>query len=261
MIEPLSWSEPPADSWDGYDDEPPMESYDGIHDNQPGPTAEDASRPTPFDRLLGRLVDDEEMERRPPPEYLIDGVLVRDTLAVLYGASGGGKSFVGADWGLSVASGSWWQGRRVDKGPVLFIAAEGSGGLGARFAAWKAANRFVGPAGMMVLPEPVNLLDALAVEVLAQVASHIGAVLVLIDTVARSMPGGDENAAKDGSGGGRRRCRPSSDRCNRRPGASRWEGHDSGHEGLECSPCCCGHRDRVQGRGRTPRALLCEAEG
>lgn len=152
---------------------------------------------SPLDKFLSLLITDEDMERRPPPEYLIDGMLVRDSLGAIYGASGSGKTFVALSWALSVATGSWWQGRRVVKGPVLFVAAEGSGGLGARIAAWKAHNRFQGDAGLMVLPEPVCIMDPLTARVVGEACLVKGAVLVVIDTVARSMPGGDENTAKD----------------------------------------------------------------
>lgn len=124
-------------------------------------------------------------------------MLVRDSLGAIYGASGSGKTFVALSWALSVATGSWWQGRKVVRGPVLFIAAEGSGGLGARIGAWKEHNRFCGDAGLLVLPEPVCIMDPTTARVVGEAAQARSAVLVVIDTVARSMPGGDENAAKD----------------------------------------------------------------
>lgn len=163
----------------------------------PRPTGPDELGESALDRFLGLLITDEAMESRPPPEYLIEGVLVRDSLAVLYGPSGSGKTFVAMDWQLSVATGSWWQGREVKQGPVLFVAAEGSGGLGTRITAWKEANKFYGAAGLFILPEPVNLLDRVETAVVAEAAKRVGAVLVVIDTVARSMPGGDENSARD----------------------------------------------------------------
>lgn len=157
----------------------------------------DEKGPSAVERFMAGLLTDEAMEARPPPEYLIDKVLVRDSLAVLYGASGVGKSFVAVDWGLSVGSGSWWHHHRVTKGRVLFVAAEGSGGLGARISAWKQANTFYGDAGMLIHPQPVNLLDGASAHILGEAAAQLGVVLVVVDTVARSMPGGDENAAKD----------------------------------------------------------------
>lgn len=179
-------SNPPVD--DGY--------FDGYPDlgAEPG---EQRAGGSALDRFVDGLVTDTDMERRPPPLYLVEGVLVLDSLAVLYGASGGGKTFVALDWALSVATGSWWQGRQVRRGPVLFVAAEGSGGLGARITAWKGANRTCGEAGVLIHAEPVNLLDPLAAAVVAEAAKQVGAVLVVVDTVARSMPGGDENSAKD----------------------------------------------------------------
>lgn len=150
-----------------------------------------------LDRFLGSLLTDEQLEDMPPPAWLIDGQLVRDSIAVLYGASGGYKTFLVLSWMLSISTGSWWFGREVQQGPVLMIAAEGSGGLGRRIAAWKQHGRYHGNAGLMVRPEPVNLLDRGQASVVATAAKRMGAVFVVVDTVARSMDGGDEDKARD----------------------------------------------------------------
>ena len=44
------------------------------------------------------------------------------------------------DLGLSVATGRQWLGKPVEKGLVVYIAAEGVGGLAKRVAAWKLVN-------------------------------------------------------------------------------------------------------------------------
>ena len=59
-----------------------------------------------------------------PPEYLIDGLIETETLGLLFGDPGCGKSFVGADIGLSVATGAPFHGRKVKQGAVFLIAGE-----------------------------------------------------------------------------------------------------------------------------------------
>jgi putative DNA primase/helicase len=72
----------------------------------------------------------------PDPEWLIDGILPANKLSVVYGASGTGKSFLALDWGLSIATGTGWQGNRVKQGGVAYIAAEKGPGYKHRIQAW-----------------------------------------------------------------------------------------------------------------------------
>jgi len=168
-------------------------------------TAERAAldRPEPQpDTILGRLrqriLTAEQVENLPPPEWLIDGYLVRNTLAVVYGKPGGGKSFTALDWAASVVTGSWWFGRQVRKGAVLYVAAEGLEGLGKRLRAWKDRNHHHSNLdGLRFVAGPVSLLDAVAVTALAQVVDEMQPELIILDTLSRSMPGGDENGPKD----------------------------------------------------------------
>jgi hypothetical protein len=182
----------------------PIHGSGGVATATAGPESNGTERPgglitgeSDIDRFMGSLLTDEQLENLPPPEWLIDGLLVRNSIGVLYGASGGYKTFVALSWMLAVSTGSWWFGREVRQGPVLMVAAEGSVGLGRRIAAWKEHNRFYGGAGLLVRPEPVNLLDRAQVSVVATAAKQMGAVLVAVDTVARSMDGGDEDKARD----------------------------------------------------------------
>ncbi len=70
----------------------------------------------------------------PDPEWLIENLLVKGSFAVLFGAPGVGKSFLALSWALSLAAGKPWLDRAVIGGPVVYIAAEGFGGLKLRVA-------------------------------------------------------------------------------------------------------------------------------
>jgi hypothetical protein len=118
-------------------------------------------------------------------------------LAVLYGPSGSGKTFVALDWALSVATGSWWFGHEVTSGPVLYVAAEGVGGLGIRVRAWQEHRRTYGCGETNWLPLAANLLDKHSTAALVDIASELRPVLVVFDTLARWIAGGDENSPKD----------------------------------------------------------------
>lgn len=151
-----------------------------------------------LDLLRSYILTGHAVESIPPPEPLIDDWLDLESLAVLYGRPGGGKSFLAIDYALHVATGSWWQGHETVAGNVLYVAAEGRRGLGIRQRAWRLHNRHHNPVDRIHwLPRAVNLLDPVYAAALIQIADDLRPQLVVIDTLARSMVGGDENAGKD----------------------------------------------------------------
>lgn len=149
--------------------------------------------------LRSKLLTVEQVKAMPPPEPLIAGVLNRRKLAILWGKPGSGKSFVALDWGLSIATGAWWFGHEVTPGLVVYLAAEGADGLGVRIDAWQNDRRIhnIGADQFQLLPNAVNLLDRQWGDALVEVAGDLKPALVIADTLARSMPGGDENGSRD----------------------------------------------------------------
>jgi hypothetical protein len=133
----------------------------------------------------------------PSPAPLVAGMLDLDTLALLYGPSGSTKTFVALDLALSVATGTWWMGRAVEAGPVLYVVAEGLGGLGARVEAWQHQRQVWTCGDVAWLPMAVSLIDRTAAAALAELAAEVKPRLVVVDTLARCMVGGDENTARD----------------------------------------------------------------
>lgn len=143
-----------------------------------------------------RLLTAADLAALPPPSWLIDGLFETGKLAGLYGWYGGGKSFLALDWALCIAAGIPWFGRATQPGPVVYIAPEGVGGLHKRLAAWSAARGVPVPDTFRVLPDTVNMLDPATPEKLTATLVAYGltpATLIVIDTLARSMPGGEEN--------------------------------------------------------------------
>lgn len=134
----------------------------------------------------------------PKPEPLVPGLLDTNSLAVLYGASGSGKSFIALDIALRVATGEPWQSKHIHAASVLYVAAEGVGGLGDRVDAWSSQYKLTPPLDdMHFVTIPVNLFDEGWTDALVSLVRLGDFKLVVIDTLARSMDGGDENSARD----------------------------------------------------------------
>ncbi|MGV7184679.1 AAA family ATPase [Xanthomonas axonopodis] len=144
----------------------------------------------------------DDVESLPPPRWLVPGVLTEGSLAAIYGAPESGKSFLAVDISMAIAGGIDWHGRPVDRGGVLYIAAEGAPGLGKRFRAWKLdrcaqGRRF----DLHLMRDDLNLAAEKdgGVRAFAQaVADELGPLrLIVIDTLNQTAAGADENSAKD----------------------------------------------------------------
>ena len=137
--------------------------------------------------------------------HVIKGVLGPGELGVTYGAPKSGKTFFATDMSLHVAATLPWFGHRVKGGLVIYIASEMGRRAERRVRAW--LDHHLGDAGdrdlpFAIVPKVVNLLDELHVERLVATlesltATRGQAALIVVDTLARSMAGGDENAAQD----------------------------------------------------------------
>jgi AAA domain len=150
-------------------------------------------------RPLLRLYTLEEIKSRPSPQWLIEGFLPQGALCVLYGSSGCGKSFIALDWALSIARGVPWFGHAISQGLVVYIAAEGGTGLKQRIFAWEAARSCMS-VNTWIIEQAVDLLGKdSATGLIDAVSQKLPAqpILIIFDTLARCLVGGDENSAKD----------------------------------------------------------------
>lgn len=151
------------------------------------------------DRSPFRLIEPTEYAALRPGRWHIKGMLPAAELGVLFGAPGSGKSFLAFDLGLAIARGVPWRGHKVKPGRVVYIAGEGTGGMGPRLHAYCTAQnvplqaldqfRIIERAPNLLQPDhPQQVVDA--------ILAAGGADLVIVDTLARSMVGGDENSSE-----------------------------------------------------------------
>lgn len=151
----------------------------------------------PAQRIAAGLLDAEQVQAMVPPAPLIDGLLYLDTIAMVYGPSNVGKTFVALDLAMHVSHGAWWQGREVAGGEVLYVLAEGAASFGPRLTAWQTKNGVHSPGDIRFLPWPVNVGDARWTAALAEVVADRKPSLVVLDTLARCIVGVEENSARD----------------------------------------------------------------
>jgi hypothetical protein len=140
----------------------------------------------------------EQIVSQPPPTWLIEGLIAEDSLAVLYGPPGSGKSFVAQEWALSVAAGRESLSHAVRQGDVAYVYAEGGGGMPVRLRAWR-EDRGPLPLRFFGLPTPVDMTDPEEVDTLVEdmTGAEIKPALIVIDTLARCFGGGNENVQQD----------------------------------------------------------------
>jgi len=150
------------------------------------------------------LLDMDQLEALPPPQWLVKDLIVDDGLTMLFGDPGAGKSFVGLDISLRISLAMDWHGTEAKQTGVLYIAGEGARGLGKRVKGWRREHGLEGvKAPFLLLPVPVAILlpDARAKllrtidEAKRRAKFDIG--LVVIDTVSRSLAGAGENGADE----------------------------------------------------------------
>ena len=116
----------------------------------------------------------------------------------LFGAPGAGKSALALGLALSVASGCDWYGHQVEQGVVVYIAAEGGSGLKGRLRAWTAAHKGSDLSRMRFVTVAPDLLDRADAAALNDAIGELpeAPALIVVDTMARSMPGGEENSSR-----------------------------------------------------------------
>jgi hypothetical protein len=146
-----------------------------------------------------------ELNAEPPRQYIIENLIHDDALIGLIGPSGHGKSFLALDVAASIAGGSEWNGLKVKKGRVIYIAAEAAYNFKDRYAAWKNGHPEIDSVeiekNLMVVTQSIQMWKGSDLKPLLDDLNLLPLmpVLVIIDTLAASNIGRDENSTKDAS--------------------------------------------------------------
>lgn len=152
-----------------------------------------------------RFLSVDDLTHMPKPVWLIEGLFEANSLVMVAGPPKSYKSFMALDWMMCMATGRKWCGRVTVPAKVLYVLGEGKASLLKRIQAW--TNFFE------ITPEEVGKLKqnfrvSFEVPQMAMKASvdNLLATLsqegfcpsvIVVDTLARSFVGMDENSQKD----------------------------------------------------------------
>lgn len=132
------------------------------------------------------LLHHSELHKIPPSYHLINGMIVACGFNVMYGLSGGGKSFITIDLCARIAQ----------KMKVYYVAAEGASGYDPRKQAWELANK-KSAGELYFIGKEVNLFSETETDEFIDAFKTHTPQLIVFDTLAMCMRGGDENSARD----------------------------------------------------------------
>ena len=198
---PEHWGAPPDD---GEHDAPPIEAAPDPAPEEPPADPDEILRaagatietpPRKYGRLILRTPG--ELMGLPPRDYLLHGLFAPGELSLIWGQPKTGKSFLALRlaYGLALGLGMW--GRAVPRPVrVLYIAAEGMGGMGTRL---KALAELGDPGESFLVISQAAEIGAPGCDLpglLEAVKAH-AAEFVCIDTLARTFGNGNEDSAQD----------------------------------------------------------------
>lgn len=138
------------------------------------------------------------------PEFLIEDCVETPCTGAIFGESGAGKSFFALDWAFHVATGRDWMGHKVRQGPVIYIYQEGRGGAKRRLRAWRHHHEVdkLPPSVFQITQRSLVFTPEAVGSFIDDVDSYVRMngqhpSMVIIDTLARTMAGANENAVQD----------------------------------------------------------------
>jgi len=145
------------------------------------------------------LVTGQQLEEQPELPMLIAKVLPMEAVAVIVGKFGTYKTFLALGMAFALTNGMAWHGLSVQQRGVVYVAAEGSRGMKKRLRALVNRHQCPMPTNLYFVTEPVQLSNPGEVEALIREIKRLPypVGLIVFDTLARCLVGGDENSARD----------------------------------------------------------------
>ena len=165
-----------------------------VQDSDNRPHAEVARQKVKQDKFRPLSMDD--VLKLPFPGWLVKGILPSRAFAMMFGASGAGKSFIALELAYHVATGRPWRGHKVKTFPVVYIVAEGQAGIRQRVEALLRFNGWSSSPNLHFVMDAPDLKSGNDLKLLGERirALDVEPGLIVVDTFARCFHG-DENSS------------------------------------------------------------------
>ena len=161
----------------------------------PLPEGEDAAPKQKKSRLRFTAFDAAEISDE--PEFLIEGILPREGIGVMYAPPKAHKTFTVLDMAMHIALGRPYRGRTVQHGAALYNVFEGQHGFLKRAVAYRRHHLkgHVEKVPLLIQSTRLNLAKDVAELISGIQAEGIEPVLVILDTLNRSLVGSESKDA------------------------------------------------------------------
>lgn len=148
------------------------------------------------DKKTFRLYSARDFDELPDLEWRVESIFPEEGLALVYGPSGVGKSFLCLDLAAAIAEGRPWFGHQISAADVVYVALEGQAGIRMRVAAWEKAFGRPFPSGVSFMFTPFELNTTTEpMALVKEIEAAGGAQVIIIDTLNRAAVGLDENSS------------------------------------------------------------------
>lgn len=137
-----------------------------------------------------KLTPFHEIALQTAPAYLVEGLIPRVGLTVIWGPMKCGKSFWTFDLVMHVALGWLYRGRKVLQGEIVYVSLEGHAGFNRRVEAFRQQHN-VERAAFHLITDRTNLVQDHRALIAAIKAANVNPAAVVIDTLNRSLPGSE----------------------------------------------------------------------
>jgi len=144
---------------------------------------------------------DELMKQVDNPDWLIEGILEKESLACVFGKPKSGKSFIAIAMAAAIAKGEKFYGNDAYAAPVMFVCGEGQRGTKRRLAAWQQGMYSLENIPLYLSDRAIRINDnddfKMLEEEIDALQNQVGKIgMIVIDTFQRNFVG-NENSAED----------------------------------------------------------------
>ena len=152
------------------------------------------------------LLDVTAIKNLPDPLWLIDKMIIEQSLVLLYSEPGVGKSFLALCISYHIACGlpAWFERPIQKHGPVIYISSEGTADMKFRLMALEQHYGVVADDHpFFLIPSTMNFMAESDIAKLLRTVQKVveqtaqKPVLLVLDTLSRVLPGAEENLQKD----------------------------------------------------------------